>query len=113
MKMKQFLPLVGLCLMLVFGCNGKPERVACNSTTPTWNGEVLDIIANSCWASNCHGTSASNGDYTTYNGIKPVLLNGKFETEVLDSRRMPRNETFPDSVLAKLQCWLENGFPES
>jgi hypothetical protein len=113
MNMKCFLPIAGLCLLLVVGCSDRPERVACNSTTPTWNVEVIDIVANSCWGSSCHGTGSSEGDFTTYNGIKDVLLNGKFETEVLETRRMPQDGTLPDSTLATLQCWLENGFPET
>ncbi len=113
MRIKYFGFLL-IFLALSAGCktNG-PERVACDGSSPTWNGQVLDIIANSCWSSSCHGTGASSGDYTTYAGIKPDLLNGKFEQQVLESRNMPRGEVFPDSTLAKLQCWLANGFPES
>jgi hypothetical protein len=87
--------------------------VACNNTTPTWNAKVTTIVANNCLNSSCHGTGSRNGTYTTYAGIKPVLLNGKFEQQVLETRRMPQNATLPDSTLAVLECWLATGFPEN
>lgn len=109
--------MASLLVLLVLGCNKETgpadNRVPCNGTTPTWNGQVADIIANTCFGSQCHGSSAPGGDYTTYALIKPVLLNGKFESQVLVTRIMPQNDVLPDSSLATLQCWLENGFPES
>jgi hypothetical protein len=107
--------ILGIALVLgVAACKKDPEsnRVPCNNTTPTWDAQVLDIVANSCWGSNCHGTAAPAGDYTSYALIKPVLLNGKFATQVLDDRFMPQNDVLPDSILATLNCWVANGFPE-
>jgi hypothetical protein len=105
---------LGVALLATSACNNNAStRVACDGSSPTWNANVLDIVANSCFGSSCHGSNAQSGDYTTYAGIKSVLLNGRFEQQVLESRAMPRGETLPDSSLAKLQCWLENGFPEN
>ena len=107
-----------LALALVMGaaaCKKDPTgsgRVPCNNTTPTWDGQVLDIVATNCWGSNCHGTAAPPGDYTTYANIKPTLLNGRFASQVLDNRFMTQNGVVPDSILATLNCWVANGFPE-
>jgi hypothetical protein len=95
------------------GCKEKVERVPCNGTSPTWDGQVLDIVATSCWGSTCHGVNSSRGDYTSYNNISLVLQSGAFEVQVLETRQMPQDGTLPDSILATLQCWAENGFPEN
>lgn len=118
MRFKGFVLLSAIVSSLVFaGCKEDPvppnNRVPCNGTTPTWNSKVADIIANSCFGSSCHGSGAAAGDYTTYALIKPVLLNGKFEQQVITSRIMPRGGVLPDSSLATLECWLETGFPEN
>jgi hypothetical protein len=94
-------------------CKKQNDRVACNNTTPTWNATVSAIVTSSCGGSSCHGSGSQSGVFTTYAGIKPFLLNGAFEQQVLDSRVMPQGATLPDATLATLQCWLENGFPES
>lgn len=111
--MKHFFLLLLIAAMTTVGCKKQSNRIACDGSAPTWNGQVLDIVATSCWGSDCHGANARSTDYTTYANIRPVLLNGKFENRVLDQRSMPQNDFLADSTLAKLQCWLENGFPES
>lgn len=98
---------------LAAGCKEKIERVPCNGTTPTWDGEVANIVMANCSGSDCHDAGSSRGDFTTYAGMQDDLLNGSFETEVLETRRMPQVGTLEDSTLAVLQCWLENGFPEN
>ncbi|MFN8398313.1 MAG: hypothetical protein U0176_27135 [Bacteroidia bacterium] len=105
--------LAGVAVLGFAGCKDKLERVPCNGTSPTWDAKVLDIVAESCWGSNCHGNGSQRGDYTSFAGIQPTLQNGTFETEVLETRRMPQDGSLPDSTLATLQCWLENGFPEN
>lgn len=105
--------LAGLAVLGFAGCKDKLERVPCNGSSPTWDAQVLDIVANSCWGSSCHGSGSQQGDYTTFAGIQSHLADGKFETEVLETRRMPQDGALPDSTLATLQCWLENGFPEN
>ena len=112
MDTKRFFLVLCLGVAVASGCN-KTTRVACDGSTPTWNGQVADIIISDCGGSDCHGSNGKSTDYMTYAGIKPDLLNGKFEKQVLETRFMPQNNELPDSSLAKLQCWLENGFPES
>lgn len=114
MKVRTLIPILFLAFAVlgITACKDKFERIPCNGTDPTWNGEVQDIIATYCWAAGCHGTGATNGDFTSYDGIKARLNDNSFEVQIFETRAMPQNESLPDSILATLQCWLENGFPE-
>lgn len=112
MKRVFFLMALFASSLIVTSCKDKIERVPCDGTVQTWDGGVIDIVADGCWGSNCHGAGASAGDFTTYNGIKPVLTNGAFEATVLIDRTMPQGGVLADSLLAKLECWFEQGFPE-
>lgn len=105
--------LAGVGVLGMAGCKDKLERVPCNGTSPTWDAQVIDIVADNCWSSNCHGSGSQQGDYTSFAGILPTLQSGSFETEVLETRNMPQDGSLPDSVLATLQCWIENGHPEN
>ncbi|MBK9448428.1 MAG: hypothetical protein IPN95_03230 [Bacteroidetes bacterium] len=98
---------------LLSGCKEDLVRIPCDGSSPVWNGEVFEIVAATCLGSSCHGSGSSRGDFNSYAGIEPYLLDNSFEISVLQNRTMPQNGTLPDSSLAALQCWLENGFPEN
>lgn len=99
--------------LLWTSCNGNKERIPCDGTTQTWNGGVATIINTNCATSGCHNAGSNDGDFTNYSGIQSSLQNGRFESRVLDRKSMPPNGSLADSVLAKLQCWYEQGTPEN
>ncbi|HEX2899602.1 MAG TPA: hypothetical protein VHS96_07785 [Bacteroidia bacterium] len=114
MKLIRFVPALVLLVSLFAGCkDDELVRVPCDGSSPTWNGEVFEIIAATCLGSNCHSAGSARGDYTEYSRILPSLQDNSFEIAVLENRTMPQDGTLPDSSLAVLQCWLENGFPEN
>jgi hypothetical protein len=116
LKMRNSTLVVASMLLLICysSCKKDLERVPCNGTNPTWTSKIEEIVVTSCVSSSCHGTSAPGPDYTTYANLKSTLLNGQFESRVLEIRDMPNDgTTLPDSTLAALQCWAEDGFPEN
>ncbi len=102
---------------------------ACETMTPTYEGNIKDIINQTCAYSGCHDGSGGigPGDYTSFAGLEPELLSGNFTDRVLSqrnnpSRGMPPNKSvYPESQqddlspiqLEIIQCWIQNGFPEN
>ena len=85
----------------------------CDGTVATYNLNVKAIIDNNCNNASCHGTGSSKGDFTTYNGIKPYLDNGKFKNSVLDNQTMPQGSAkLSSDELNKIKCWQESNYPE-
>lgn len=114
--MKNWVVKIVLPCIVIIGitaCKKPLERVPCDGTVQNWDGNVVNIIADGCSGSNCHGAGSSRGDFTSYAGIKPYLDDQSFENTVLVDRSMPRGGTLADSSLAKLQCWFEQGYPEN
>lgn len=83
----------------------KKNNVTCDGSTPTYNSYVQGIVNNNCIG--CHS------NFGTYSGISTVTSNGKFEKEVLIDQRMPKGGSLSEDELSKLQCWVQNGFPEN
>jgi hypothetical protein len=78
---------------LLSGCKEDLVRIPCDGSSPVWNGEVFEIVAATCLGSSCHGSGSSRGDFNSYAGIEPYLLDNSFEISVLanadDASEMP------------------------
>jgi mono/diheme cytochrome c family protein len=107
--MKKALFSVGLITISIWSC--KKATVECDGSTPTYTSEVKTILDANC--ASCHGAGSTKGDYSTYQKLKVVVDNGKFEREVIINQSMPRGGKMEMSQLSKLKCWLENGAPEN
>ncbi|MFK8006410.1 MAG: hypothetical protein AB8H03_08570 [Saprospiraceae bacterium] len=95
----------------------------------TWDAEVQPIIEATCAYSGCHSggasanmfLSAESNDFTSYSAIKSTLDNGKFVQRVLVDKDMPNPMFVPAGNPTELtqvqidilQCWADDGFPES
>ena len=84
----------------------------CDGSTPTYDGSIKAIIDNNCTGGLCHDNGSSKGDFTSYSGLKTVIDNGKFETEVLVNQSMPRNGNLSQEEIDAIQCWMENDYLE-
>jgi len=110
MKFKVLTTCTAVFLLLA-ACN-KKQNAACDGSSPTYESEIKAIISANCGSSSCHGSGSSNGDFTTYANLKPVLNNGKFKSEVIDKQSMPKNGKLTSSELSKIVCWKDNNYPE-
>lgn len=106
----------------------KPDlQVLCDTIQVSYENGIKAIIDQSCAYSGCHAPGGiGTGNYTTYNGLLPVLQSGLFEERVITLRNdpavgMPPNASvYPESIkddlteeeLLLIQCWLLAGFPE-
>lgn len=78
-KMKQIIFLLAI-VFLMFSC--KKAEVDCVDTSYTYEADILPIMKTSCNTTGCHNSGSSNGDFTTYAGLKPLLDNGEFNQRV-------------------------------
>lgn len=104
-----------MVLLLLSACK-KAEKATpvCDGTISAYNSNIKSIINDNCTSSGCHGSGSSNGDFTSYNGLKPVLSNGKFKSQVLDNQTMPKGaRNLSADQLNKIMCWYESNYPEN
>ncbi len=99
--------LFGAAILLTLFSACKKYNAKCDGSNPTYNAEVKSIINANCTNSGCHPS------YNSYNGLRAILNNGNFSKEVLENQSMPQGGSLSNSELDLLQCWHENGYPES
>jgi hypothetical protein len=85
----------------------------CDGSHPTYNSGIKTIIDNNCTGSSCHANGSPYGIFTNYQGLQPFISNGTFKRDVLDKQIMPKNKNLSQDELNKIQCWVDNGFPEN
>lgn len=87
---------------------------ACDSLNVTYSQVVKPIILLNCATSGCHlaGTNVP-GDYSSYDGLKLHVDNGKFKLRTITYRDMPPNGPLSESDIQKLNCWLDAGAPNN
>lgn len=104
-----------LCLVIVFtavsACkkDEKSDKLTptCDGSSPTYQNTIKSIIDTKCATSNCHAS------YSSYSGLRPALQNGSFRREVLVDQTMPQGSSLTQDQLNKIQCWVNNDFPEN
>lgn len=106
MKLNSILTIIFSVVFIVFACKKEETKITpvCDGSSPTYESFVAGLIASKC--ASCH-------DYSTYTKLSVVLNNGKFRSEVLEQQTMPQGGNLSESELNKLQCWVENNFPEN
>jgi hypothetical protein len=80
---------------------------SCDGSHPTYQGSIKSIIDTRCATSNCHP------NYATYEGLLPALQGGSFRREVLVDQTMPQGSSLTQDQINKIQCWVNDGFPEN
>lgn len=80
---------------------------SCDGSQPTYQSSIKSIIDTRCATSNCHP------NYATYEGLLPALQGGSFRREVLVDQTMPQGSSLTQDQINKIQCWVNDGFPEN
>ncbi|MGK0364050.1 MAG: hypothetical protein ACI85O_001104 [Saprospiraceae bacterium] len=94
-----------------------PEPEFCDTLITSYQLNIQPIVETYCAYSGCHDGS-SPGIYLSYEGMVPSLANGKVMERAINSREMPpsyANEGFtelPEAEYDKLNCWIQQGYPE-
>ena len=103
------LSLLVIIIMILNSCK-KKDKVDCSIVT--YSGTISQIISGNCTNTGCHGASSSNGDFTTYAGLKTVADNGSLHTRVVSKKDMPPGGLSSENI-QKINCWIENGAPNN
>lgn len=108
--MKKIVAVVGICLSLI-ACKKEKDSgkltPACDGSNPTYNGAIKSILDSRCGSASCHP------NYTSYEGLSGILQSGDFKREVLTNQTMPEGSSLTQEQINKIQCWVDNGFPEN
>ena len=101
----------------------EPVMLPCDGLTPTYEGEVREIVERTCAYSGCH-LGGAPGIYDSYQGVLPALESGLFRQRVVVSKDDPtfgmppnfapagRAEDLTPEELMIITCWLDAGYPE-
>jgi hypothetical protein len=79
----------------------------CDGSHPTYENEIKPILDTKCGSGSCHP------NYTSYNGLNSIIQNGQFKREVLTNQTMPQNSSLTHEQINKIQCWVNDGYPEN
>lgn len=115
-----------MALLLFAGClvdkgelvDANPPAGYCDSISATYVDTLKTLIDQNCaFSSGCHGTLASNGDFTTfanmqaYGALSTAKIGARVNTNDVNLV-MPPGNPMPDSVRQVFQCWISAGFPQ-
>lgn len=88
----------------------------CDSMDVKYTTDIQTIISANCELSGCHdGGSGSTypnnlGDYAT---LKLMADQGRIKERVVTLKTMPPSGPLVDSLIQKLNCWLDAGAPNN
>ena len=82
-----------------------------------YSKDIKPIIDTKCAISGCHVTGGiGNGVFSDYNAVYAKVSSGAFKSYVIDNvpEIMPRGgPRLHDTLIAKIQCWLNAGAPNN
>ncbi len=82
-------------------------------TEITYSGDIQPLVASTCAITDCHGAGSLDGDYTTYDLLRPSAIDGSMERVVLEDQTMPQEGSLTSEQLGKIKCWLDAGAPNN
>lgn len=90
----------------VTSCKKTKKKITpvCDGTNATYNNTVKAIVNSSCVS--CHS------NYSSYSGLSTITSNGQFKQHVLTDQDMPKGSSLTSDQLNKIQCWVNNGYPQ-
>ncbi|MDO9184439.1 MAG: hypothetical protein Q7W13_00390 [Bacteroidia bacterium] len=111
---KIFLSVLILAI-LIESCKKKEkeEVIDCSGVSPSYNSDIKPIINANCLSSGCHNGGSSNGDYTSYSGLKAVASSGTLESRVVTNKTMPATSPLSLEDRKKIKCWINSGAPNN
>lgn len=126
MKLNVLKSIAALALLVAAlswqGCGGDDDDdknsggPACNISNAdlSYNLNIKGIIDQQCLS--CHvtgsGVVGAVGDFSTYEGLKTYLDNGKVLTEVVIDKTMPQGGGMSQAQRDSINCWIKAGYPK-
>jgi len=85
------------------------NNLDCSKINSSYSSNIKPIIDGNCLSSGCHSSGSTNGDFTTYAGLKAKVDNGSIDNRVIQQRTMPISGSLAMEDLKKIKCWLNSG----
>lgn len=108
---------IAISLPALTSCKKKKNEdlnsVDCSKINSSYSADIKPIIDGNCLSSGCHNSNSTNGDFTTYAGLKTKVDNGSIDSRVLQQKNMPPSGALPLDQLKKIKCWLNSGAPNN
>lgn len=83
----------------------KIKTPSCDGSNLSYTTGIKTILDANCTSAGCHP------NFNTYIGISGIIQDGSFYRNVLNIQSMPQNKSLSQDQLNKLQCWVNNGYP--
>ena len=107
-----------LCTALSWqGCKkDDPQTTKCNlpNADLSYTLNIKRIIDEQCLS--CHvtgsGVSGVSSDYSTFEGMKAFLDNGKILDRVVVKKDMPQGGVMSQAQRDSINCWIAAGYPK-
>ena len=82
-----------------------------NCSSVTFANTISPIMLNNCAIAGCHDAVSGHTDLSNYAGVKSIVDNGNLKKRMIDGigGSMPAGGLLADSILSKVQCWLDAG----
>lgn len=117
MKTNHFVVLLitafSFCLTLFTSCkknkNDDLNNLDCSKINATYASDVRPVLEANCLSSGCHNSNSTNGDFTSYTGVKVKVDNSSFDSRVIQQKNMPLSSSLTTEQLKKIKCWLNAG----
>jgi hypothetical protein len=121
------LPVLGVLLAIsIFSCVKDEGRLAkpvnpataqtlCDSLNVKYSTVIQPMMVSNCATIGCHdGFGGSGpGDLNTYATLQAMYINGTLNNRVIVLKDMPSTGPLPDSLIQRLQCWMDAGAPNN
>jgi len=98
--------------------SGTSTQTSTCTTTISYSLSIAPIISANCSSTAaCHGASSSNGDYTTYAGLKADADNGKLNNRVVVNNNAHNPPAYVPALSSsdkdKINCWIQQSSPNN
>jgi hypothetical protein len=97
-------------LIHLFSCHKDDYKdLDCSTISSGYTANIKPIINANCLGGGCHNTGSTNGDFTTYAGLKSKADNNSLNRRVLEDKDMPTSKPLSLDDRKKIKCWIEGG----
>ena len=120
--MKKIFLIIFVALIYLDSCTHEkgplPIKISSTSTGCDtiihYSSTIVAIINTNCAISHCHKAgSMSPADYSTYALLKPHIDNGALLNRVVTLKNMPASGPLSDADISKINCWIQQGYPNN
>ncbi len=81
----------------------------CDSIEVKYQTVIKPMLQTQCAIAGCHDGGNALNNLNVYAELKALADNGKLKERAITKKDMPQAGPMPDSLIQKLNCWLEAG----